>query len=164
MREVEFERAGGTCVLVAGLLAALIAAPDVPHEMSYDSWATTVIALPVAGCWLLPFFCASDLLDCSLALQSGLLAATASRRVYPTLPSKSPWDALTAFAQVATHQMARARARMALEAEVHEDESLKRPTLPSHDTPFAVDSSHEPIMSCVEFYSEDDGQLQWVCV
>jgi len=37
-----------------------------------------------------------------------------------------------------------------------------RAVLPSHDTFFTVDEDDG--MACVEFFSEDDGQLQWVCV
>ena len=162
--DLELESAVSTAVFTAGFMAALVAAPDIPHEVSYNTWATAVIALPVTACWLLPFFCASDILDGSVALQSGLRASTSLRRASPTLPAKSPWDALSAFASQGAHQMALARAMMALETEVHEEESLKRSTLPSHDTPFAVDSSHEPGMACVEFFSEDDQQLQWVCI
>jgi hypothetical protein len=146
-------------------MTALIAAPDITSvdQMSYYAWPTAFVALPVALFWLLPFFLASDVIDGGIALQSGLLAATA-RRSPPKLPATSPWDALAALAKYAAHQTALSRAKMALEVEAHEEDSLNRPALPSFDTPFAVDSSHEPGMACVEFYDEDDMQLHWVCV
>merc|ERR1719174_2309900 len=84
-RDKEAEVASNSVFLkaagAAGAMTALIAAPDITSvdQMSYYAWPTAFVALPVALFWLLPFFLASDVIDGGIALQSGLLAATARR-------------------------------------------------------------------------------------
>lgn len=146
-----------------GLGTACVAAPDITSvQLSFTSWATVAVALPVAALWLVPFVAVTDFMEMGDALTSGLQVATA-RKVRPSLPSTTFVETLTAFAEGAAVKLAASRAKMALAVELNEDEGLMQSALPSHDTPFTIDSSHEG-MACVEFFSEDDGQLQWVCV
>lgn len=147
-----------------GLGFACSAVPDITTvQMSFFSWTTVAVALPVAALWLVPFFAATDFIEASDALASGLRVATSARKVNLALPSTTFVDTLTAFAEGTAVKLAASRAKMALAAELHEEESMVQSTLPSQDTFFTIDSTHEG-MACVEFYSEDDGQLQWVCV
>jgi hypothetical protein len=162
---------------VAALAVAGVALPDASSlgQLHYSSWTATAAAIPATVCILLPFFGAFEVQEGSEALRLGLAAAWAPRWSTATSPlwqrvklTAYPWVTPSVAARDADKVdltiMAKARAAMALAAEQAEEDELRRAVLPSKDTFFTLDASHEPGMACVEFFSEDDGQLQWVCV
>merc|ERR1719305_260047 len=153
---------------VAAMAVAGVVLPDVGQLDSgfqYDSWAATAVAITATICILIPFFGAVEVQEGSEALRMGMATKFAPTAASAASLSAGPWALLTNAARDAVKTdnvlMAKARAAMALSAEQAEEEE-RRAVLPSHDTFFTVDEDDG--MACVEFFSEDDGQLQWVCV
>jgi hypothetical protein len=146
---------GATAACIA---AASVLLPDMGsvNHLSYNAYINAAVAVPVVACWVLPFFAATDLIEGNDALEQGMLKATAPYRASPSLPdSKSPWASLSAFAKDTAARMAPERAMMALEAEQMEEQQQQ---LASADVALSDD------MACVMYDSEEDGQLQWVCL
>ena len=119
---------------VAALTVAGVMLPDVSSlgqlgsgQIHYSSWAATAVAIPATLCILIPFFGAFEVQELSESLSLGmamLFAPTAASAA--NLPA-GPWALLTTTARDADKAdkvlMAKARAAMALTAELAEEEN-----------------------------------------
>ena len=119
---------------VAALAVAGVMLPDVSSlgqlgsgQFHYSSWTATAFAIPATLCILIPFFGAFEVQDALSRWQGGmamLFAPTAASAA--NLPA-GPWALLTTTARDADKAdkmlMAKARAAMALTAELAEEEN-----------------------------------------
>jgi hypothetical protein len=112
---------------VAGVMLPDVSSLDGSGQIHYSAWAATAVALPATLCILIPFFGAFEVQEGSEALRIGmatLFAPTAASAA--NLPA-GPWALLTTAAHDAVKAdktlMAKARAAMALTAELAEEEA-----------------------------------------
>ena len=119
---------------VAALAVASVLWPSVPDvsslgQLHYSSWTSAALAVPATACILLPFFGAFEVQEGSQALRLGLAAIWAPKKwQHAGLPAW-PGAALAAATREADKAdkalMAKARAAMALTAELAEERELR---------------------------------------
>ena len=120
--------------VVAALAVAGVMLPDVSSlgqlgsgQIHYSSWTATAIAIPATLCILIPFFGAFEVQEGSEALRMAMATRFAPSAASAANLPVGPWALLTTAARDAnradTALMAKARATMALTAELAEEEA-----------------------------------------